>query len=137
LAPVQIRAGGFGANLIPLIRCFSSTASRVACSGSARAGRLEDDSRLDQLHVEDGGGDFTALGEAMPGEKWNFKPTRGAFSDARTIAEQVKHVACGNEAWARKLRAEKTPGHCDTGGPNPAKTKTEILACLRETKGAT
>jgi len=77
-------------------------------------------------------GDFTALAEAMPEEKWSFKPTQGAFTDARTFAEQVKHVACANEAWAKKLRGEKPPDHCDTGGPNPARTKTEILAYLRE-----
>ena len=50
----------------------------------------------------------------------------------RPFGEQVKHVACANEAWAKKLGGEKPPAHCDTGGPNPAKTKTEILAYLRE-----
>ena len=51
-------------------------------------------------------GDFTSLAEAMPEEKWSFKPTQGAFTDVRTFAEQVKHVACANEAWAKKLRGE-------------------------------
>ena len=77
--------------------------------------------------------DFTSLAEAMPEEKWSFKPTQGAFTDVRTFGEQVKHVACANEAWAKKLRDEKPPDHCETGGPNPAKTKTEILAYLHET----
>ena len=76
--------------------------------------------------------DFTSLAEAMPEDKWSFKPTQGAFKDARTFAEQVKHVACGNEAWAKKLRGEKPPERCDLGGPNPAKTKAEILAYLHE-----
>jgi len=76
--------------------------------------------------------DFTSLAEAMPEEKWSFKPTQGAFTDVRTFAEQVKHVACANEAWAKKLHAEKPPDHCDIGGPSPAETKTEILAYLRE-----
>jgi hypothetical protein len=79
--------------------------------------------------------DFTSLAEAMPEEKWNFKPTQGAFSGIRTFAEQVKHVACANEAWAKKLRGETPPDHCDTGGPNPAKTKAEILAYLHESFG--
>jgi len=79
--------------------------------------------------------DFTSLAEAMPEDKWSFKPTQGAFKDARTFAEQVKHVACGNEAWAKKLRGEKTPDRCDLGGPNPAKTKTEIMAYLHESFG--
>jgi uncharacterized damage-inducible protein DinB len=76
--------------------------------------------------------DFTSLAEAMPEDKWGFKPTQGAFTDVRTFAEQVKHVACANEAWAKKLRGETPPDHCDTGGPSPAKTKAEILAYLRE-----
>ena len=76
--------------------------------------------------------DFTSLVEAMPEEKWSFKPTQGAFSDARTFAEQVKHVACANEAWAKKLHGEPPPDRCDLGGPNPAKTKAEILAYLRQ-----
>jgi len=76
--------------------------------------------------------DFTSLAEAMPEEKWSFKPTQGAFTDVRTFAEQVKHVACANEAWAKKLRGETPPDHCDTGGTNPAKTKSEILAYLHE-----
>ena len=75
---------------------------------------------------------FTSLAEAMPEEKWSFRPTQGAFTDVRTFAEQVKHVACANEAWAKKLRGEIPPDHCDTGGPNPAKTKAEILAYLHE-----
>jgi hypothetical protein len=76
--------------------------------------------------------DFIALAEAMPENKWSFKPTGGAFHDARTFSEQVKHVACGNEAWAKKLHGEEPPQRCDLGGPNPAKTKAEILAYLHD-----
>jgi hypothetical protein len=75
--------------------------------------------------------DFTSLAEAMPEEKWSFK-TQGAFADVRSFAEQVKHMACANEAWAKKLRGEKPPDRCDTGGPIPARMKTEILPYLRE-----
>jgi len=76
--------------------------------------------------------DFTSLAEAMPEEKWNFKPTQGAVTDVRTFAEQVKHVACANEAWAKKLRGEAPPDHCDTGGQSPARMNGEILAYLHE-----
>ncbi len=75
--------------------------------------------------------DFTALADAMPEDKWNFKPSQGQFANVRSFGEQVKHVACGNEAWAKKLRAEKPPDRCDLGGPNPARTKAEIMAYLR------
>jgi hypothetical protein len=29
--------------------------------------------------------DFTGLAEAVPEDKWRFKPTEGAFTDARTL----------------------------------------------------
>jgi uncharacterized damage-inducible protein DinB len=67
----------------------------------------------------------------MPEDKWSFKPTQGEFKNVRTFAEQVKHVACSNEAWAKQISAEKPPARCDLGGPNPAKTKAEIMAYLR------
>src|SRR5215471_2817394 len=76
--------------------------------------------------------DFIALAEAMPEDKWNFTPTQGEFKGVRTFGEQIKHVACGNEAWAKQMAGEKTPERCDLGGPNPAKTKAEILNYLRE-----
>jgi uncharacterized damage-inducible protein DinB len=77
-------------------------------------------------------GNFTSLADAMPEDKWVFKPTQGEFKEARTFAEQVKHVACANEAWAKKLSGEKPPAHCDLGGPNPAKSKAEIMAYLKD-----
>jgi hypothetical protein len=77
--------------------------------------------------------DFTSLAEAMPEDKWNFKPAQGDFKDVRTFGEQVKHVACANEAWGKKLRGEKSlPDRCDLGGPNPARTKAEIMAYLKQ-----
>jgi len=74
--------------------------------------------------------DFVELAEAMPEDKWSFKPTQGEFKDVRTFGEQVKHVACANEAWAKQMAGDKPPSRCDVGGPNPAKTKTEILSYL-------
>jgi len=79
--------------------------------------------------------DFTSLAEAMPQEKWSFKPTQGAFTDVRTFAEQVKHVACANEAWQRSCEERPRQTVATRGGPNPAKTKTEILAYLHESFG--
>jgi DinB superfamily len=76
--------------------------------------------------------DFTSLAEAMPEDKWSFKPTQGEFKDVRTFGEQVKHIACANEAWAKQMAGEKPPSNCDIGGPNPAKTKTEVLTYLQD-----
>ena len=76
--------------------------------------------------------DFIALAEAMPEEKWSYKPAVGEFKGVRTFGEQVKHVACANEAWAKQILGEKTPDRCDLGGPNPAKTRAEILRYLHD-----
>ena len=76
--------------------------------------------------------DFTSLAEAMPEAKWTFKPSEGEFKGVRTFAEQVKHVACSNEGWAKQMSGhESIPLHCDTGGPNAAKTKAEIVDYLK------
>jgi uncharacterized damage-inducible protein DinB len=76
--------------------------------------------------------DFIALADAMPQDKWAFRPTQGQFKGVRSFGEQVKHVACANEAWAKQIGGEKPPERCDLGGPNPAKTKVEIMAYLRD-----
>ena len=76
--------------------------------------------------------DFIALAEAMPEDKWNFLPTRGEFKGVRTFGQQIKHVACSNEAWAKQIAGERTPERCDLGGPNPAKTRAEMLSYLRD-----
>lgn len=76
--------------------------------------------------------DFVSLADAMPEDKWNYRPTQGNFKDVRSFGEQVKHVACSNEGWAKQILGETPPSRCDLGGPNPAKTKTEIMAYLRQ-----
>lgn len=75
--------------------------------------------------------EFVSLAEAMPEDKWSFKPSGGAFQDVRSFGEQVKHVACANEAWAKQMEDQEPPGRCDLGGPSPAKTKAEVLEYLR------
>jgi hypothetical protein len=75
---------------------------------------------------------FVSLADAMPAEKYGFKPTDGEFKDVRTFGEQVKHVACANFAFFDEIAKREPPARCDAGGPNPAKTKAEIMAYLRE-----
>ena len=79
--------------------------------------------------------------EAMPEDKYGYRPAAGMFknqkpefgpSEVRTFAEQVKHVACANFAFAAEFDGTKPPGRCDMGGPSPAKTKSELLAYLRD-----
>jgi hypothetical protein len=76
--------------------------------------------------------DFVALAEAMPADKYGFKPTNGEFKAARTFGEQVKHVACANFAFYDQVEKKTPPEHCETGGPNRATTKAELTQYLRE-----
>ena len=57
--------------------------------------------------------DFVGLAEAMPEAKWSFKPSGAGFKNIRTFAEQVKHVACANEAFAKEMRGAKPPEGCE------------------------
>jgi DinB family protein len=79
--------------------------------------------------------------EAMPADKWDYRPAPALFKDeepaygpaqVRTFAEQVKHVACSNFAFAAELDGTKPPDGCEKGGPSPAKTHTELLTYLRD-----
>jgi len=78
--------------------------------------------------------------EAMPEELYTYRPAEGKFKDQkpefgpaemRTFAEQIKHVACANFGFASELNGDKPPEGCDKGGPDPAKTKRELLIYLR------
>jgi uncharacterized damage-inducible protein DinB len=83
--------------------------------------------------------------EAMPQDKYNYRPAASLFknqkpeygpAEVRTFAEQVKHVACSNFAFAAEFDGRKPPEHCDMGGPSPAKTKSELLTYLRDSFAA-
>ena len=77
-------------------------------------------------------GTMVKIADAMPADKYGFKPTNGAFKDVRTFGEQVKHVACANFAFYNEIEKKTPPEGCETGGPSPAKTKAELMAYLRE-----
>jgi DinB superfamily len=83
--------------------------------------------------------------EAMSEEEYGYRPAEGKFknekpefgpAEVRTFAQQVKHVACSNFAFAAELDGQKPPPGCDKDGPNPAKTKKELLIYLRDSFAA-
>jgi uncharacterized damage-inducible protein DinB len=83
--------------------------------------------------------------EAMPEEKYGYRPAEGKFknekpefgpAEVRTFAEQVKHVACSNFAFAAEFDGQKPPDACDKGGPSPAKSKKELLIYVRDSFAA-
>ena len=75
---------------------------------------------------------FISLADAMPAEKYGFKPTDGEFKDVRTFGEQIKHVACANFAFFNQIEKKEPPSDCAKGGPSPATTKAQLMAYLRE-----
>jgi len=76
--------------------------------------------------------EFVPLADAMPAEKYGFRPTGGEFTGVRSFGEQVKHVACANFAFYNQIEKKTPPEGCEAGGPSPAKTKAELMTYLRE-----
>jgi len=85
--------------------------------------------------------DVRSAAEAMPEDKWDYRPAAGMFkkekpefgpAEVRTFGEQVKHVACANFAFAAELDGATPPEACDKGGPSPAHTRAELLTYLRD-----
>jgi hypothetical protein len=81
----------------------------------------------------------------MPENLYAYRPAEGKFkiekpafgpSEMRTFAEQLKHVACANFAFAAEFEGQQPPAVCDKGGPDPAKTKRELLIYLRNSFAA-
>ena len=77
-------------------------------------------------------GSFLGVAEAMPESKYDFIPTGGTFEGVRSFGEQVKHVACAQFAFFNEFEGKQPPADCEKGGHNPAKTKAELIAYLKE-----
>ncbi len=77
-------------------------------------------------------GNFLAVAEAMPENKYAFVPTVGNFDGARSFGEQVKHVACAQFAFFNEFEGKKPPDDCEKGGHDPAKTKAELIKYLKD-----
>jgi DinB superfamily len=73
-----------------------------------------------------------ALVETMPANKFNFAPTEGAFTHARTFGVQARHIAfCLNEV-AIALLDEKMLPHPDQEGPRNLTSKDDIVKYLKD-----
>ena len=75
---------------------------------------------------------FVSLADAMPADKYGFKPTDGEFANVRTFGEQVKHVACANFAFFNQIEKKEPPAECWKGGPDSAETKDELMKYLKD-----
>ena len=77
-------------------------------------------------------GNFIAVAEAMPEDKYSYIPTVGKFEGVRSFGEQVKHVACAQFAFFNEFEGKKPPDDCEKGGHDPAKTKAELIKYLKD-----
>lgn len=75
-------------------------------------------------HLEKG---LVGLAEAMPEDKYSFKPTQGKFDGVLDFAGQVKHLAGGIESYAAAIQGQKPPAE-----PASLKTKAELVQYLKD-----
>ena len=77
--------------------------------------------------------EIVGLAEAMPAEKFNFRPTDGEFKNVRTFAEQLKHIAADNYLLAAGILGERPPVEVGAGesGSSDVRSKAEIVAYLK------
>jgi len=78
--------------------------------------------------------EFVPLAEAMPADRFDFRPTDGAFKDVRTFAQQIKHTAAVIYMVAAAAQGAKPPVDLGKGeaGPDNLKTKAEIVQFLKD-----
>jgi hypothetical protein len=75
-----------------------------------------------------------AMANAMPEERYSFRPTKGEFKGVRTFAQLVKHIATDNYINGAILLAEKPPfasGHHENG-PDSIRSKAEVVKFLAD-----
>ena len=78
--------------------------------------------------------ELVPLAEAMPADKFDFRPSDGAFKDVRTFGQQIKHVASVIYMVAAASQGQKPPVDLGKGenGPDSVKTKAEIVQFLKD-----
>ena len=66
--------------------------------------------------------------EAMPEDKYSFRPTAGEFSGVRTFGEQIKHLAANNYRMAAYILGQQpSPDQEHETGPTSVQTKAQIV----------
>ncbi len=77
--------------------------------------------------------DLVSLAEAMPAEKYSFRPSGEQFGDVRTFGEQVKHAATMIFMTAAIVLEERSPYGPGTNdnGPDSIQGKDQIVDYLK------
>jgi len=86
-----------------------------------------------ESQVEGAGVRLLEVAQAMPERSYDFRPTNGTFDDVRTFAEQLKHVAAANRAFAAAILGRPRPvSRAElTNGPAMLLSKTDIISYLQ------
>ncbi|HTM04151.1 MAG TPA: DinB family protein [Vicinamibacterales bacterium] len=76
--------------------------------------------------------DVVGLAEAMPADRYDFRPAAGEFAGARTFGEQVAHLATVIYLTAAIVMEEASPYAPGTNdnGPDAVRGKDAIVAYL-------
>jgi uncharacterized iron-regulated membrane protein len=76
--------------------------------------------------------DVVSLAEAMPADRYEFRPTSGEFTGVRTFGEQVKHLATMIYVTSAIVLEEKSPYAPGTNdnGPDDVRGKDAIVTYL-------
>jgi DinB superfamily len=103
------------------LSCFATAADMTVA-------RLYD-SQLSQVESE-----IVPLVKEMPESAFGFAPKEGAFKNARTFAQQTKHVATVMYMVSAAALQQKVPIDLGTGeeGPANVKTKDQIIKYLND-----
>ena len=70
---------------------------------------------------------LVSLAEAMPEDRYGFRPTAGAFDGARTFGDQIKHVAAGTSRSSTRSRRRRRRNGAIPAGRARRVTKTELV----------
>ena len=97
----------------------------VAQSGPATSVQGALDKELSSLEKH-----MIGVAEAMPEDKYSFRPTAGKFDGVLDFAGQVKHVAGGINMYASSILGEKME-HGEEGDAN-LKTKAQMVQNLKD-----
>ncbi len=116
--------------LILLFVALSYTSAPVVLAQSSNSNRVAPIFQNQVTLVET---DLVSLAEAMPADKYDFKPTNGEFAGVRTFGEQVKHAATMIYMTAAIVLEEKSPYGPGTNdnGPDDIKSKAQIVDYLK------
>ncbi len=77
--------------------------------------------------------DLVNLAEAMPADKYDFRPEAGAFEGVRTFGEQVRHAATMMYMTAAIVLEERSPYGPGTNdnGPDTVLGKAQVVEYLK------